>query len=519
MSEKTDRKEKVMNCLEEYLLYLRKSRADNPDESVEEVLQKHYNILQDFCEREFGYRIPEENIFREVVSGESIDERIEIKKVLNKIESKAIKGVIVIEPQRLSRGDLTDCGKLIDTFRFSNTLVITPTMTYDMNNKMERRFFQDELMRGRDYLEYTKDILMRGRIAACKRGCFIQSTAPYGYDKVKIGKDYVLQPNEYADNVRLIYSMYASGSTTIDIAKELKRLNIKSPTGQDEWRKETISKILKNHHYIGKVTFQKRKESIHIIDGEKVKRRLFQDDFIMAEGKHQAIIDEETFNICQEIFSSHPPVKADREMRNMFAGLLHCSKCGKAIQFKKMSKAKYRKTLYYYVCNTVGCSKSIDFDDFNRTVIQALKQAEMPNLMAKYKNGDGDSIEIQKRKLKSLENEMAQLKAQEEKQYELLEMGKYTIEIFDARNKVVRDKILECEKSITETKKTLPNAIDYKEKIATLQEAIDSMENPDIPVKVKNKLLKSIIERIDITSNYTKKYGEYDYSIDITLRL
>lgn len=507
------------NWLEEYLLYLRKSRADNPDESVEEVLQKHYTILQEFCEREFGYRIPEENIFREVVSGESIDERIEIKKVLNKIESKAIKGVIVIEPQRLSRGDLTDCGKLIDTFRFSNTLVITPTMTYDMNNKMERRFFQDELMRGRDYLEYTKEILLRGRVAAIKRGCFIQSTAPYGYDKVKIGKDYVLQPNEYADNVKMIFSLYASGSTPNDIVQELKRLNIKSPTGRDEWRKETIGKMLKNQHYIGKITFQKKKETICIVDGEKVKRRLGQKEYIVAEGKHQAIIDETTFNICQEIFSSHPPVKADKEMRNMFAGIVFCAKCGKAIQFKKMGKGAKRKTSFYYVCNTVGCSKSLDINDFTRTVIQALKQAEMPNLMAKYRNGDGDSVEIQKKKLKSLEKEMAQLKAQEEKQYELLETGKYSQDIFDARNKIVRTKIAECEDRIAETKKSLPDAIDYKERIATLQEAIDSMENPNIPIKAKNKLLKSIIERIDVTSNYTEHYGEYDYSVNITLRL
>ena len=507
------------NWLVEYLLYLRKSRADNPDETVEEVLQKHYTILQEFCEREFGYRIPEENIFREVVSGESIDERIEIKKVLSAVESSKIKGVIVIEPQRLSRGDLTDCGKLIDTFRFSNTLVITPTMTYDMNNKMERRFFQDELMRGRDYLEYTKDILMRGRVGAIKRGCFIQSTAPYGYDKVKIGKDYVLQPNEYADNVKMIFSLYASGSSPNEIVKELERLKIKSPTGRDEWRKETIGKMLKNQHYIGKITFQKRKETTCIVDGEKVKRRLGQKDYIVAEGKHQAIVDEETFNICQEIFSSHPPVKADKEMRNMFAGIVFCAKCGKAIQFKKMSKGAKRKTSFYYVCNTVGCSKSLDINDFTRTVIQALKQAEMPNLMAKYRNGDGDSIEIQKKKLKSLEKEMAQLKAQEEKQYELLETGKYSQDIFDARNKIVRGKIADCEQRIAETKKSLPDAIDYKERIATLQEAIDSMEDPNIPIKAKNKLLKSIIERIDVTSNYTEHYGEYDYSVNITLRL
>ena len=58
-----------------WLLYLRKSRQDDPTETVEEVLAKHEAQLQEWAERELGARIPEENIYREIVSGESIDAR------------------------------------------------------------------------------------------------------------------------------------------------------------------------------------------------------------------------------------------------------------------------------------------------------------------------------------------------------------------------------------------------------------------------------------------------------------
>ena len=67
---------------EAYIIYLRKSRADNPDESVEEVLAKHETMLQELAERELGGRIPEKCIYREVVSGETIEERPEINRVL-----------------------------------------------------------------------------------------------------------------------------------------------------------------------------------------------------------------------------------------------------------------------------------------------------------------------------------------------------------------------------------------------------------------------------------------------------
>ena len=111
---------------EQYIIYLRKSRQDDPRETVEEVLAKHETMLQEYAVREFGHKIPEANIYREVVSGESISEREEIKEVLSRITDPNIKGVLVVEPSRLSRGDLRDCGRLIDEFRDSKTLVVTP---------------------------------------------------------------------------------------------------------------------------------------------------------------------------------------------------------------------------------------------------------------------------------------------------------------------------------------------------------------------------------------------------------
>ena len=58
-----------------WILYLRKSRQDDPNETVEEVLAKHEIWLQEWAEKNLGHRIPEEFIIREVVSGEKISDR------------------------------------------------------------------------------------------------------------------------------------------------------------------------------------------------------------------------------------------------------------------------------------------------------------------------------------------------------------------------------------------------------------------------------------------------------------
>ena len=185
-----------------YLIYLRKSRADGEYETVEDVLAKHYRILQDYAVSKLGGAIPEKYIYREVVSGETIQDRPEMKKILDRIQAEDITGVLVVDPQRLSRGDLSDCGTIIRAFRYTDTLIVTPQKTYDLAEKFDRKFFEMELMRGNDYLEYIKEIMNRGRLASVNEGNFIGSVPPFGYDKVKVGKAYTLTPNAEADTVQ-----------------------------------------------------------------------------------------------------------------------------------------------------------------------------------------------------------------------------------------------------------------------------------------------------------------------------
>ena len=134
----------------EVLDYGRKSRTDDPLLSVEEVLNKHDKIIEEYAEKYLGGPIPEENKYREVGSGESLDSRPEIQKVLKMIESPAIKAILVVDVQRLSRGDLEDAGRLIRILRYTNTYVITPMKIYDLRDEYDRDAFERELKRGNE---------------------------------------------------------------------------------------------------------------------------------------------------------------------------------------------------------------------------------------------------------------------------------------------------------------------------------------------------------------------------------
>ena len=504
-----------------YIMYLRKSRADNPDETIEEVLSKHETILQEYMKREFGFTVPQENIYREVCSGESIDSRTEIQKVLSRIEYPEIAGVVVIEPSRLSRGNLLDCGRLVNDFRFTRTLIITPTIAYDLEDKMMRKFFQDELLRGSDYLEYTKEILLRGRIASVKRGNFIGMTAPYGYDKIKIGKDCTLAPNDNAIYVQMIFNWFVNDNLTYyQIACKLNEIGVSAPKG-GTWKKDTIRHILMNDHYIGMVHFNVIKETTVVENGRTVKKRLQQapEDVIRATGKHPTIIEEALFIKAQEKIKSHPQhakQKGGYALQNPLAGVAKCGICGMTLCYHPYKNADSRLE-----CRThPKCFKSMSLHKTVEIITSALEKVELPQLEAKLNNGDGDSAKIQKNLLAKLEKQLADFKIQEDKQYEFLETGRYTEEVFEARHAALRCKMEKCQSQIREARAAIPKHIDYGEKVLSLKKAISALRDNSMTPQEKNDILKAIVEKISIVNKAKSSYrGATALEMDIFLRL
>lgn len=499
-----------------YLMYLRKSRQDDPNETVEEVLNKHETMLQEYAVRELGGRIPEENIYREVVSGESIEDRVEIKKVLSRIEDATVLGVLVMEPSRLSRGDLADCSHVIDSFRFTHTLIVTLMMTYNLEKKMERKFFQDELLRGNDYLEYTKEILFRGRVAAVKRGCYISAHAPYGYNRIKIGKDWTLEANDDADAVRLIFDWYVNeGLSYGAIARRMTAMGYPPQKGE-VWNQSTIRDMLGNIHYIGKVKYNEIKATWVVEHGERLQRHLRQpeEDVIISEGKHDGIVDPVIFEAAQKKMAANPRNKEDFDLVNVFAGVLRCAKCGKVMVLDRRKGAKPR-----YICRTnPKCFKSAKAVEVEQAVITALEYAELPKLQAKLESGEGDAAVIQKRRIEKLSKQMAEYRQQEDNQYELLEKKKYTQELFDRRNAALREKMEACEKELHLARAALPKNVDYGERIVSLEEAIEALKDEGMSVEARNRLLRVIIDRIEYSS-IDEGFNKTAIRLEVFLRL
>lgn len=336
--------------VEDIIIYLRKSRAELK-ETVEQVLARHERLLQDFAIQTFGEKIPEKNIYREVVSGETLDERFEIKRVFDRLEKEDIKALLVIEPQRISRGTMTDCGRVCDILKYTDTLCVTITKTYDLNNKFDRELFEAQLMQGNKYLEYSKEIMDRGKALSIREGKYIASVPPFGYDKKALDRGFMLVINkEEAPIVATIFDLFVDDNlSTVEIANYLNKHQMK-PKINDLWDHNMVRHVLKNEVYYGSLTWGKRPVVRKLINGELGKYRTRSDEYTLVRGMHTGIVSKEKWDIAREKIKGHPHAKngTSHELKNPLAGLVFCKKCGYSLVRCKNTKNKPRKKVRKY---------------------------------------------------------------------------------------------------------------------------------------------------------------------------
>ena len=490
---------------EEILEYLRKSRSDDPTLTVEEVLEKHERQLDEWAERTLGSKIPEENKFREVVSGETIEARTEIQKVLKMIESPKVRGVLIKEVSRLGRPSLKEIGILSELFQYSNTLIITPERFFDLRNKYDKDAFEREMMRGNEYLEYFKSIQQNGRLASVAAGNYIGSIAPYGYDKIWIteGKKKcpTLQIKESeATVVRMIFDMYVNQNMGVyNICNKLDDMKIKPPKGEF-WSPLALRDMLVNDHYVGKVKWNWKKTVATVENGEVVRRQTKSKvgEYLVYDGKHEAIITEEIFNAAREKMGSNPRQRPSTKLRNPLAGLLFCQ-CGRAMSYRTY---KSRNCDPRFLCNgqTHCGTGSCLVSEMIERVCDILQQC-IEDFETRLTNDTGDSAKLHAKLIKNLEKQMKELKERELAQWEQQShpdpSQRMPAEIFKQLNERLLNEKAEIQEALCKAYESMPEPVDYEEKIGKFRDALEALKDPDVDAEVKNNLLKACIARID----------------------
>lgn len=507
-----------------YCAYLRKSRADRDAElrGEEETLARHKRILTELSER---LQKPIAKFYSEVVSGETISTRPVMQQLLADVESGMWSGVYVVEVERLARGNTKDQGIVADAFKYSNTVIITPTKTYDPDNEFDEEYFEFGLFMSRREYKTINRRLQRGRIASVKEGNFVGGAAPYGYKKIKLSKGYSLDIiPEQAEVVKQVYNWYCYGEQQPDgtfhrlgstaIAAKLDSMGIK-PTVNDKWSKATINDMLKNLTYTGKVFFGQYKEIKTSVNGNVVKKRVHDPNHLVAQGKHEAIISDELFALAAKIRSSNQKntLPAASSLQNPLSGIVYCKKCGTLMtRLAPNSRNRYSalKCPNRY-CDNISSPLFL----VERQILQYLRDwlyaYEVDNKIIDFSPMITE-ITLKQETIKKLDSDIVQFTSQLNRAYDLLEQGVYTIDIFKERQSVLKASITTLENKRKEAEQDLNHFYKLQETqnqfAPRVKHLLDTYETNS--VEVNNEILKSLIERVLYEKTERNTRGKLD---------
>lgn len=493
-----------------YCIYLRKSRADLDAEArgEGETLARHEKALLELSKRQ---KLNITQIYREIVSGETIAARPVMQQLLSEVEQGDWEGVLVMEVERLARGDTMDQGLVAQTFKFSNTKIITPVKTYDPSNEFDEEYFEFGLFMSRREYKTINRRLQAGRTASAKEGKWPGGRAPFGYKRVKIERDkgYTLEiVPENAEIIKLIFSLYVFGEEDKSgvtrrlgiqqIAHSLNEMHI-PPIRHDYWQKATIRDILINPIYAGMVRWNWRPVKKKMINGKVAKERPRNEDYILVKGLHEAIIDQSTFDRAQEYISENPPppVGYKSELKNPLAGIIICGKCGRRMVYRRRTDKKPP----YILCHARGCDNvSAPFPLVENRILDFLKHwvADYKIELKKQKEAENVKSTTLQKALEKSEHEIETLEKQLSKTHDLLEQGIYTTDQFLERSRMLGDRISDAKNDRDSLKKEFGLSIardEIRREIVPKVEHLLEVYHLLPTAAAKNELLKEVIEK------------------------
>lgn len=499
--------------MDEYAVYLRKSRADIEAEKLGEgeTLARHKKILLSLAARKGLYV---GKIYKEIVSGETIAARPEMQDLIKDCYSGKWRGIITMDPDRLSRGDQGDMQTVMDCLKYANNrnglLVVTPTKTYDVSHSQEdEEYMEFALFMSRREYKTIQKRLERGRRQAVVEGNYMGSYRPYGYDILKTKTGRTLIPNtEEAPIVKKIFEWTVKENLTPGkIAKRLDAMGVPTYTGEPEWSISTIKTILTNPTYIGKVRWNDRMTVKSMVDGKIVKSRPrsnHTDHYMLYDGKHAALVDKETFKAASERFHSDK-TKGNLKLQNPLAGILICANCKKAMIYQGYPKKPETAPRILHKSSKLCKVKSATLSDVMNAVVHALNlyiedfEIKVDNLPSVDENSIVGQMEALQKELLKTERKLSKL-------FDAWEDGTITDNEFVKRKSVNNDKIESIKKQMDDLEDSIPEKEEYEEKILMLSDALNALLDDTLDAEVKNEYLKQIVNTIEFSRENNEEF-------------
>lgn len=504
-------------------LYMRLSREDGDKEESSSVTNQR-EILKRYVSEQENFFIVKEYV-DDGYTGTNFD-RPKFKEMIQDIEAGIIDTVITKDLSRLGRERL-GVGHYTEIY-FPEHNVRYIALLDNIDTYFDAGMNDMAPFKGVINDMYVRDISKKIRSSLIERkkaGNFLGVTAPYGYQKDPNNKFHLVINEKEAEVVKRVFRLYLEGNGLTRIAQILTKDGVPVPGESRDigktrktalyssWKQTTIRRILDNRVYLGElVQFKRRKINY------KSKRRITvpEEERYICKGTHEAIIDEESFNVVQNILKKNKSFKGTKH-DYLFKGLLFCSECGARLNvtyshyaLKKYGEYRFTTICYSYsrLYSDICTRHSNSISELEDILIKHIKyvcsryinenlQDELISIAKKQKQLELKQISNEKR-LETLEQKISDIGLYIKNLY--MDKVKGVVSENDYISLVAdftkdRDNLIkEKEELITIINNQKPQ-IDETAKIEKLAKEFIALEKPT------KQLLNELIEKITISEN------------------
>ena len=340
----------------------------------------------------------------------------------------------------------------------------------------------------------------RGMTENAQRGNY-QARPPLGYRIEHKGEPPVIVPEE-AEIVRLIFHKYVNERLSLlEICRQLNAMELKTSRNKD-FEKRSLVYILQNISYTGKVRWNRTENETNRIKP--------QEEWIITEGKHPAIITEEMFDAAQKRFQTEHVAKHRKpatSVTHWLGGVLKCSNCGRTLSTSRQVDKKYGKTYYHFQCygylkGKCSVSHCISEKKVVPYVLNALKDA-MDSQEVEFEIRKGAKPE-HKSELKLIETAMEKLKEKERRIKKAYRDGIDTLEEYKENKELLLNEKHLLEEKLEAIQAEPDPDTDYRASMLNrISSVYDLLMDETASTVQKNEGIKSIVEKIV----YNKQQG------------
>jgi DNA invertase Pin-like site-specific DNA recombinase len=333
---------------------------------------------------------------------------------------------------------------------------------------------------------------------------------PFGYDYDTTSKNFVVNEKE-AITVRRIFELYAGGKGCRYLEQLLRDENVPTKRG-GKWDKSSILQMIRNRVYTGALV-QGMSRSIDVT--LKARKQLPQEDWVIHENHHPAIIDRELWEAAQEaitIRSNKAKAEGSRHSSTaLYSNLIFCGICGKSFIIKRAKRS--RNYAPYYSCSLyeqsgavrAGHSRSAiyeeDLNELLRVHMAKLIKDELEPIKAFFSGYRQAKLEVSdKSLLNSIEKQLT-----EQSQLSMSLLSAYSQklisdDLYKMQCQQLENKLAELNKEKEELSKRISEKKVVVDKEQIITDTIKKLASLDSNTWT-NAMLKTIINRIVIKEN------------------